>query len=38
VRETVGFEDDPTELYLTFRVLVLSTIFCLIGSVVSQIT
>jgi hypothetical protein len=37
VRETVSFEDDPTMRYFSFRVFFLSTIFCVIGSTVSQI-
>ena len=37
VRNVVGFEDDPTLPVLTFRSVVLSAIFCIIGSVVSQL-
>ncbi|KAL3421551.1 putative plant-like oligopeptide transporter [Phlyctema vagabunda] len=38
VREVVGFEDDPTLPVLTFRSLLLSAIFCAIGSIVSQLS
>lgn len=38
VREVVGFEDDPTLPVITFRSVLLSVIFCIIGSVVSQIS
>lgn len=38
VREVVGFEDDPKLLVITFRSVLLSAFFCIIGSVVSQIS
>ncbi|ORY32181.1 OPT oligopeptide transporter [Naematelia encephala] len=38
VREVVSFEDDPTQPVITFRAVLLSTIFCVIGSVVSQLS
>ncbi|KAK8853053.1 hypothetical protein IAR55_003754 [Kwoniella newhampshirensis] len=38
VRNTVSFEDDETLPIITFRSLLLSAIFCTIGSVVSQLT
>ncbi|KAF8853899.1 putative plant-like oligopeptide transporter [Acephala macrosclerotiorum] len=38
IREVVGFEDDPTLLIITFRSLLLSAIFCTIGSTVSQLS
>lgn len=38
VRNVVGFEDDPTLPVITFRSLLLSALFCIIGSVVSQIS
>ncbi|ODN73352.1 OPT family small oligopeptide transporter [Cryptococcus amylolentus CBS 6039] len=38
VRNTVSFEDDPTLPVITFRAILLSAIFCTIGSVISQIS
>ncbi|WRT67432.1 OPT family small oligopeptide transporter [Kwoniella shivajii] len=38
VRQTVSFEDDPTLPVMTFRAVLLSAIFCTIGSVISQIS
>lgn len=38
VRNTVSFEDDPTLPVITFRSVVLSALFCTIGSIVSQIS
>ncbi|KAJ0414203.1 OPT oligopeptide transporter protein-domain-containing protein [Aspergillus carlsbadensis] len=38
VRTVVGFEDDPSTPVLTFRALLLSCIFCVLGSVVSQLS
>ncbi|RDW65068.1 OPT oligopeptide transporter [Coleophoma cylindrospora] len=38
VRNIVGFEDDPTISVITFRSLLLSAIFCALGSVVSQLS
>ncbi|KAH8586419.1 OPT oligopeptide transporter [Bisporella sp. PMI_857] len=38
VRETVGFEDDPSLPVITFRSMLLSAIFCTIGSIVSQLS
>ncbi|EAL21541.1 hypothetical protein CNBD0090 [Cryptococcus deneoformans B-3501A] len=38
VRNTVSFEDDPSMPVITFRAILLSTIFCAIGSVISQIS
>ncbi|OCF76766.1 hypothetical protein I204_02468 [Kwoniella mangroviensis CBS 8886] len=38
VRNTVSFEDDPTLPVITFRAIVLSALFCAIGSIVSQIS
>lgn len=38
VREVVGFEDDPSELVITFRSMFLSAIFCTLGSIISQLT
>ncbi|WWD00409.1 hypothetical protein V866_007322 [Kwoniella sp. B9012] len=38
VRNTVSFEDDPTLPVITFRAIVLSALFCTIGSIVSQIS
>jgi len=38
VRETVSFDDDPNEAYLTFRVFVLSALFCTLGSCCSMLT
>lgn len=38
VRNVVSFQDDPSLPVLTFRSIVLSVIFCTIGSIVSQIS
>lgn len=38
VRNVVGFEDDPSLPVLTFRSILLSAIFCVVGSVVSQLS
>ncbi|CAG8387696.1 unnamed protein product [Penicillium salamii] len=38
VRTVVGFEDDPSLPVITFRSIVLSAIFCAIGSVISQLS
>jgi hypothetical protein len=38
VRTVVGFEDDPSTPVLTFRAILLSCIFCILGSVVSQLS
>jgi hypothetical protein len=38
VRETVSFEDDPTLPTITFRSLLLSSVFIIIGSFVSQLS
>lgn len=38
VRTVVGFEDDPSLPVLTFRSILLSAIFCAIGSIVSQLS
>lgn len=38
VRTVVGFEDNPSLPVLTFRSILLSAIFCAIGSVVSQLS
>ena len=38
VRNVVSFEDDPTLPVITFRSVLLSIIFCIIGSVISQIS
>ena len=38
VRTVVGFEDDQSLPVLTFRSILLSVIFCAIGSVVSQLS
>ncbi|ROW09525.1 hypothetical protein VMCG_02611 [Cytospora schulzeri] len=38
VRNVVSFEDDPTLPVITFRSVLLSIVFCVIGSVVSQIS
>ncbi|KAL4800206.1 OPT oligopeptide transporter protein-domain-containing protein [Aspergillus venezuelensis] len=38
VRTVVGFEDDPSLPVLTFRSILLSSIFCIVGSVVSQLS
>ena len=38
VRTVVGFEDDSEIPVLTFRSILLSALFCAIGSVVSQLS
>ncbi|WWC67755.1 uncharacterized protein I206_101667 [Kwoniella pini CBS 10737] len=38
VRQTVSFEDDPSLPVITFRAVLLASIFCIIGSIVSQIS
>lgn len=38
VRTVVSFEDDPSLPVLTFRSILLSAIFCTIGSIVSQLS
>ncbi|KAI1849109.1 hypothetical protein JX266_005070 [Neoarthrinium moseri] len=38
VRTVVGFEDDPTLPVITFRSVLLSSLFCILGSCVSQIS
>lgn len=38
VQKVVGFEDDATLPVLTFRSILLSAIFCIIGSFVSQLS
>lgn len=38
VRNVVSFEDDPTLPVITFRSVLLSVVFCVIGSVISQIS
>lgn len=38
VRAVVSFKDDPTLHVITFRSVVLSCIFCIIGSFVSQLS
>jgi hypothetical protein len=38
VRTVVGFEDDPSLPVLTFRSILLSALFCTIGSIVSQLS
>lgn len=38
VRHVVSFEDDPSLPVITFRSIILSIVFCTIGSVVSQIS
>lgn len=38
VRNVVSFEDDPSLPVITFRSVLLSVVFCIIGSVVSQIS
>ncbi|KAL2854567.1 OPT oligopeptide transporter protein-domain-containing protein [Aspergillus pseudodeflectus] len=38
VRTVVGFEDDPSTPVLTLRAILLSCIFCILGSVVSQLS
>lgn len=38
VRNIVSFEDDPTLPVITFRSILLSVLFCSIGSFVSQLS
>ncbi|KAK7717645.1 hypothetical protein SLS64_003140 [Diaporthe eres] len=38
VRNVVSFEDDPTLPTITFRSVLLATVFCIIGSIVSQLS
>lgn len=38
VRNTVSFEDDPTLPVITFRSVLLSVFFCVLGSFVSQLS
>lgn len=38
VRNVVSFEDDPTLPTITFRSVLLASVFCIIGSVVSQLS
>lgn len=38
VRNVVSFEDDPSLPVLTFRSVSLSVLFCIIGSIVSQLS
>lgn len=38
VRTVVGFEDDPSLPVLTFRSIILSAVFCAVGSIVSQLS
>ncbi|KAK1972368.1 OPT oligopeptide transporter [Colletotrichum sublineola] len=38
VRTVVGFEDDPSLPVITFRSLLLSALFCIIGSTASQLS
>lgn len=38
VRNVVSFEDDPSLPVITFRSIILSAIFCAIGSVISQLS
>lgn len=38
VRTVVGFEDDPSLPVVTFRSILLSAVFCAIGSVISQLS
>lgn len=38
VRNIVSFEDDPTLPVITFRSVLLSVVFCVIGSFVSQLS
>ncbi|KAL5332426.1 OPT oligopeptide transporter protein-domain-containing protein [Aspergillus crustosus] len=38
VQTVIGFEDDPTATVLTFRSILLSAIFCTLGSIVSQLS
>ncbi|KAK7467514.1 hypothetical protein VKT23_004568 [Stygiomarasmius scandens] len=37
VRDTVSFDDDPTENTITFRVIVLTTLFVCLGAFVGQL-
>lgn len=38
VRNIVSFEDDPTIPVITFRSVLLSVVFCVLGSFVSQLS
>lgn len=38
VRNVVSFEDDPTLPVITFRSILLSVLFCVVGSFVSQLS
>lgn len=38
VRNIVSFEDDPTIPVITFRSILLSVVFCVLGSFVSQLS
>ncbi|OLN98074.1 Oligopeptide transporter 2-like protein 2 [Colletotrichum chlorophyti] len=38
VRTVVGFEDDPSLPVITFRSILLSAVFCTVGSIVSQLS
>lgn len=38
VRNVVSFKDDPTLPVITFRSILLSVVFCVIGSFVSQLS
>lgn len=38
VRNVVSFEDDPSLPVITFRSVLLSAVFCAIGSVISQLS
>ncbi|CAK7217747.1 hypothetical protein SCUCBS95973_003249 [Sporothrix curviconia] len=38
VRDVVSFEDDPTIAVVTFRSVVLTALFCVVGSAVSQLS
>jgi hypothetical protein len=38
VRDVVSFEDDPKLPVITFRSVLLSAVFCIAGSVVSQLS
>lgn len=38
VRNIVSFEDDPTLPVITFRSVLLSVVFCVLGSFVSQLS
>lgn len=38
VRNVVSFEDDPTLPTITFRSVLLAAVFCIIGSIVSQLS